>query len=222
MRLIIIGCEFTGKTTLARNLSEWMERELGSCTTSFHDHFLPWDPADPGPKGERIDDELKLLSLNEPSVVDKYNRYVIHYHTHPGFYSSPDHCVVGWYYADAVYGPLYYGFGGPGHEADRRIMARSYDAMVKQMAPDTVLVYLTADAEVIRERQAAQPRPYPKTDDIEHIQLRFAEEFERSLLDNRISLDTSTKTPQETLEDFVRQMEPYWTQADRLRRIGLS
>ena len=89
MRLIIIGCEFTGKTTLARNLSEWMERELGSCTTSFHDHFLPWDPADPGPKGERIDDELKLLSLNEPSVVDKYNRYVIHYHTHPGFYSSP-------------------------------------------------------------------------------------------------------------------------------------
>ena len=75
---------------------------------------------------------------------------------------------------------------------------------------------------MIRERQAAQPRPYPKTDDIEHIQLRFAEEFERSLLDNCISLDTSTKTPQETLEDFVRQMEPYWTQADRLRRIGLS
>ncbi len=218
MRLIIIGCDYTGKTTFAGHIREWMERELGSCTTSFHDHFLPWDPDDPGPKGERIDDDLKLLSLNEPSLLEKYNRYVIHYHTHPNFYANPDHCVVSWYYADAVYGPLYYGFGGPGQRADRQIMARSYDAMVTRLAPDTVLVYLTADAEVIRQRQAAQPRPYPKAADIEHIQHRFAEEFERSLLRNRIRLDTSTASPQETLEEFVRQMEPYWTPADRLRR----
>ncbi len=219
MRLIIIGCEYAGKTTLAAGIRGWMERTLGSCTTSFHDHFLPWDPADEGPKGERVEDDLKLLTLDDPAIIEKYNRYVIHYHTHPSFYDLPDHCVVGWYYADAVYGPLYYGFGGPSQRADRQVMARSYDSMVSQIAPDTVLVYLTAAAEVIRQRQAAQPRPYPRPEDVEMVLTRFEEEYGQSLLHHRMRLDTSQSTPEQTLDTFVKQIEPYLTSEDRLRML---
>ena len=112
MRLIIIGCEYAGKTALAEGIRRWIEQNMGHCSSSFHDHFFPWDPADSGSKSERIEEDLKLLTLDDPILLEKYARYVIHYHTHPGFYAGPDHCVVNWYYGDAVYGPLYYGFGG--------------------------------------------------------------------------------------------------------------
>ena len=44
-------------------------------------------------------------------------------------------CASGgnWYYGDAVYGPLYYGFGGAGEVGDRQVMARSYDEMFAQL-----------------------------------------------------------------------------------------
>lgn len=40
MRLIIIGCEFTGKSTLAAGIKAWGEASLGGITSSFHDHFV--------------------------------------------------------------------------------------------------------------------------------------------------------------------------------------
>ena len=119
MRLIIIGCEYTGKTTLTGGIRDWLIDTMGSCGTSFHDHFLPWHPGDSGDKAEKVESELKLLTLDDPSLVELFCRYILHYHTHPSFYAKPDHGVVNWYYGDAVYGPLYYSFGGSGAVADR-------------------------------------------------------------------------------------------------------
>ena len=220
MHLIIIGCEYTGKTTLAFEISQWMEQSMGSCTTSFHDHFLPWDPNDTSPKKARIDVDMKLLPLNEPQILEKYMRYVTHYHTQQGFYKRADHCVVNWYYGDAVYGPLYYGFGAAGERGDRQVMARKYDELVIEQAADTVLVLVKASANVIRRRRSerSQPQPYPKEQDIELVLERFDEEFEHSLLTRRIILDTSaTTTPRETLEDFAAQIQPLLTEADLVR-----
>lgn len=220
MRLIIIGCEYAGKTTLASEIEQWMEQSMGSCTTSFHDHFLPWDPNDTSPKKERIDVDMKLLALDEPQILEKYMRYVTHYHTQQGFYKKPDHCVVNWYYGDAVYGPLYYGFGGAGERGDRQVMARKYDELVMEFAPDTVLVLVKASADVIRRRrlERPQPQPYPEEQDIELVLDRFDEEFERSPLKHRIVLDTSaTATPRETLDEFARQIPPLLTDADQAR-----
>lgn len=219
MRLIIIGSEYAGKTTLAAQIQQWMERTMGSCTTSFHDHFFPWDPEDTSPKKERIDVDLKLLTLNDPEVVEKYTRYVIHYHTHPNFYAKPDHAVVNWYYGDAVYAPLYYGFGGPGEAGDRQVLARSYDEMLTKTAPDTVLLLVKADAEVIRRRrqETSQPQPFPREQDIELVLGRFEEEFESSLIDRRVVLDTSSTTAPETLTNFVELIQPHLEPADRTR-----
>ena len=38
MNLILVGCEFAGKTTLANEIVEWSESNLGG-SSHFHDHF---------------------------------------------------------------------------------------------------------------------------------------------------------------------------------------
>ena len=221
MRLIIIGCEYTGKTTLTVGIRDWMLESMGSCGTSFHDHFLPWRPGDTGAKASKVESELKLLTLDDPSLLEQFCRYILHYHTHPSFYSGPDHCVVNWYYGDAVYAPLYYGFGGPDAETDREVMARHYDASVMEAAPDTVLVQLKATPQIIRHRREQDPSPHPYPED-EHLDLvlrRFDEEFHRSLIRNRITLDTSDATQAETLNQFLQEIEPLLTSDDRLRTL---
>jgi len=216
MHLIIIGCEYVGKTTLANGIKEWMMQTMGGCESSFHDHFVPWTPEADGAKGERMKEQL--LSL-EPSLLECYQRYMIHYHTSPSFYALKDHCVVNWYYADAVYAALYYGFGGPGQYAERSELARYYDKRVIELAPDTVLVLVKASPEAIRQRrnQASQPTPFPKEEDVELVLKRFEEEYSNSLLHQKFMLDTTDASAEETLAEFVRQIEPHLTAADRQR-----
>jgi hypothetical protein len=222
MNLIIIGCEYTGKTTLTEGIGEWMVSSMGARHLGFHDHFLPWHPSEGGDSADKVAMELKLLTLNDASLLEQFCRYILHYHTHPALYSDPDHNLVNWYYGDAVYGPLYYGFGGPGQPADRQVMARSYDAMVTNAAPDTVLVLLKATPEVIRKRREADPnpQPYPHDEHIELVLRRFEEEFQRSLIRRKIALDTSEATAEETLNDFLRQVKPLLTSDDRLRILA--
>ena len=38
MNLIITGCEYVGKTTLAERVSQWIADTMGT-SRSFHDHF---------------------------------------------------------------------------------------------------------------------------------------------------------------------------------------
>jgi hypothetical protein len=221
MRLIIIGCEYAGKTTLTEGIREWLISNMGSCQTSFHDHFLPWRPGHTGDKAEKVDSELKLLTVDDTSLVEQFCRYILHYHTHPDFYAKADHCAVNWHYGDAVYAPLYYGFGGSGEYADRQAMARTYDAMVMELAPDTVLVHLKATPEVIRKRREADanPNPYPHDEHVELVLRRFDEEYERSLIRKKIALDTSETTSEETLKEFLRLIKPMLTSDDRLRML---
>ena len=41
MRLLLIGCEYTGKSTLARNISRWMIETDGAVSSvRWHDHFV--------------------------------------------------------------------------------------------------------------------------------------------------------------------------------------
>ena len=47
MRLIIVGCEYSGKTTLVNEIVKWRNELMGPPTpkgiVEFHDHFtLPW------------------------------------------------------------------------------------------------------------------------------------------------------------------------------------
>jgi hypothetical protein len=220
MRLIIIGSEYTGKTTLAKNIVGWLAGSLGEPAAMLHDHFLP-SIAEPRLEisAEELEDEF--LSL-KPWALEMYMRYMGHYHLGHHFYIDNDHLVVNWYYGEAVYAPLYFGYGGVGEYADRRSQARHHDSEVMHIALDTVLVYLTATPEVIRARAKAEPRPRSrvKDEDIELINERFAEEFSLSLLRRRIAIDTSESTPEETMKTFLKKVEPHLTQSDRLRLLA--
>ena len=209
MRLIIIGCEYAGKTTLAEGITRWVAQTMG-VTQDWHDHFVM--PFDEG-KGRAIEQ-----GDMRPTLLEAHMRYMIDYHS-GGFSANTDHWLIDWYYGDAVYAPLYYGYGGRGEYADRRAMARSYDAKVKQMAPDTVLVLMKASAEVIRRRMRENPRsrnPF-KAQDVELVLERFEEEYGNSLIQRRFTLNTTDASAAEVLDEFLAKMEPHLTSTDRLR-----
>ena len=69
-----------------------------------------------------------------------------------------DNLMVDFYYADAVYAPLYYGYGEPGSFSDRRRRAREWDHHLLVQAPDAVLVLVEASPSAIRERMDADQR----------------------------------------------------------------
>jgi hypothetical protein len=123
------------------------------------------------------------------------------------------------HYGDAVYAPLYYGYGGPGVYGDRRFMARYWDKSMLEIYPDTVLVMIKASPEVVRQRRRENPRPRcPITDqDVELVLSRFEEEFDNSLNFRRFTLDTTDATEAETFEAFVRGIDPFVSERDALR-----
>jgi thymidylate kinase len=214
MRLIIIGCEFSGKSTLAARIKEWGEEAFGGLTSSFHDHFV-------FPDAEANAEEQKQLMDLVPSLKEKYQRYMINYHFNPAFYSDNDHCMVGFYYSEAVYAPLYYEYGRPGEYADRAQMARTCDHEVMQIAPDTVLVLMKASPEVIKQRIAAHPetKSVLQEKDVEFVLNRFDELFSGSLIRRKFELDTSTSSIDDTFAEFLKKMEPHFTTIDRLRML---
>jgi hypothetical protein len=151
-------------------------------------------------------------------VVEQFQRYQFTYHLQPILYQRDDLLLVNWYHGDAVYAPLYY----PEIEAnanDRKATARFIEGDVKQLAPDMVLALVTASSDVIRERMRQQPRPkcFLQDQDAELVLDRFQEAYRESLFNSKITVDTSDASEEETLRDFVREMEPYLQPVDRQR-----
>jgi len=214
MRLIIIGCEFAGKSTLAASIKTWGAEALGGITSSFHDHFV-------FPDEEANEEEQKQLMAMVPSLKEKYQRYMINYHFHPAFYGDNDHCTVGYYYSEAVYAPLYYEYGRPGEYADRAKMVRALDHEVMQVAPDTTLILMKASPEVIRQRMAAlsERKTVLQEKVIEFVLERFDDLFDGTLIRRKFTLDTSATSIEETFADFLKKIEPHLTQIDRLRML---
>jgi len=219
MRLIIIGCEYVGKTTFVSELRKWMLDTLGSCTTSFHDHFVM--PFGEGTSPEEEEKAQQILHMNR-ALLERHVDYMMSYHLSSSFYDENDHCLVNWYFGDAVYAPLYYGYGRAGEYADRRVMARYYDKKVMEIAPDSVLVLLKAPPEVVLQRMREQPRPLCplKEQDVELVLSRFEEEYAASLLRHKLTLDTTNTSPADTLRAFVRLIEPYLNENDKLRILA--
>jgi GTPase SAR1 family protein len=220
MRLILIGSEYAGKTTLVEKIVEWRNATMGQPTprgiVQFHDHFtLPWV----GHWDEISEEDMdKFMSLG-PELKEMFQRYQFSYHLSPWAYRDSDHILVGFHIEDAVYAPLYYGYGKKGEYGDREAFARHFEAEIIEMAADTVLVLLTASADVIAERMRSAPhaRTVLKEKDIDFVLERFDYHFKHSLLRYKFTLDTSNATVEETLQEFIEAIEPNLSQADRMR-----
>ena len=109
-----------------------------------------------------------------------------------------EHILLGGFHIEeSIYGPLYY---YPGAVASH---IREYE---EEMPEDTILVHLTAKTEIINARLEASPHEYSliQKSDIPTLKSRFQEQFEASLIQHKISIDTSDLTREQLLETFLK------------------
>ena len=218
MNLIFVGCEYAGKSTIAAKVMEWAEETVGG-TSHFHDHMSV-------PSSELVPEAQDSLRRVHPQVLEMFQRFMIDYHVSEGFYGNEDHNLMGLVIEEAVYAPLYYGYGGKDSaaperspEGQRTQMARMIEATILERGPGTVLVLFKAAPEMIKERMAHAPHRHQlvREEDVEYVLERFEEEFAASLIQRRLVLDTTTATEEETLAELVAKLEPFHTSADRER-----
>ena len=238
MELIVVGCEYTGKTTLINNIVPWIGRTMGG-GRGAHDHFVI-------PPAEMTLEDQEYYMKASPKFKESFQRYVMEYHLHQSFYRDPDHLLADFHIGEAVYAPLYYGYGGKGQYAERSALARSIEVEVMERAPSTVLVYLKAAPDVVRERMRSAPRPVGEVreelqeqggigkkttmlprgileeKDVEYVLQRFEEEFGATLIRKKITLDTSETTPEQTMEEFVAKYMPLMSERDRTRLLAFQ
>ncbi len=240
MRLMLAGCEYSGTTTLSYAIAKWVRENMGE-RIGYHDHWkLPHINHAPIQTQAELDEvfeawaegrgedptysgltphEQELFNALTPRIKECFQRYHIEYHISQDFYSQPHHNIIGMQYDEAVYAPLYYGYGGPGQYADRELVARRTEEKIMRAAPDTVLVLTKAAPEVIAARMSESPHPHTvlQEKDIEYVLEKFEDQYERSLIMSKFTVDTSTATVEESLSEFVSKYEPLLTDADRTR-----
>lgn len=218
MKLLLMGCEYAGTTTLAYGIKDWALQSLGIDIRLIHDHFKIPDTA---PHGEPLTrEDIEGFQALTPRMIEVIQRHNIYYHT-PGEKSSGDGITIGLHFDEMVYGPLYWGYGSKGMIGDRAVIAKHIEHSIMQWAPDTVLVHVDASPRVIAARMKADPHPYPvvQKKDIEYVLQRFEEEAFASLLGHRITINTSTFTVDESLAELTEKLYPLLTESDRSKMI---
>ena len=244
MRLILIGCEYSGGSTMARAIGEWLLQERAATAVRIHDHWVyPYiadqDPSTcfiVGPGGivpetwrytsaygnaaqsEEWASDVRTL---KPWLLEQMQRALIWRHMHHTVIreDASDSIQVGLHYAEAVYAPLYYGYGRDTF-SDRRRRAREWDRALLEYAPETVLVLLRASPEAIRERMRVAPRPdgVPREEDIERVIDLFEEQYASTELKHKLAIRTSGVTVAESVAEFAGKVEPFLTEEDRRRK----
>jgi thymidylate kinase len=218
MRLFFIGCEYAGTTTLANAVYQWGKEKLGIEFGGVHDHWkiphMIGHPPDLSPE-----EQEQVLALT-PKILEAFQRHNLYYHT-PTKPDDGDFIIVGYYIEDTIYSQLYYNYGGEQQAGDRIIHSKNIERQVLTYTPQIVLIHVTATPEVIAKRMKENPHPHSLVppEDIELVLRRFDEEYKRSGIPRKFTIDTSNATVEESLAEFVRKIEPYLTNTDRLRML---
>lgn len=197
MRVIAVGCEYSGVTTLINGLNAWaQDRGFGH---HLDDHFTI-------PDAYHLSDEEQRAMLDMlPAIKERFQRFQIVYHVR--LINRDRHILMGGFHIEEkVYGPKYY---YPGIN----IEIREYEP---EMPEDTILVHLHARPEVIRQRMQQDPHPHQLVPegDVEEILERFEQEVRLSWIHNKFAIDTSDLAPAELLKAFLEQSIPYLTAED--------
>jgi len=218
MRLILAGCEHTGTSTLAFAIDDWMEENIGARFSLIHDHWkLPHTSGHP--QADMTEEERQQVLSLSPVLKEMTQRHSLYYHVQPNAWSTPDWMGIGVHIDDAVYSPMYFGYGADHQDHDRKTVSRQVEGAILRFAPDIVLVHVKASAEVIEQRMAAEPRKHsPLTvEDIPEVLARYEEAVADSTLRHKIALDTSDSSVEETMAEFTRKIEPHLSETDRSR-----
>ena len=204
MRIIAIGCEYSGVTTLLNDLLDW-GRPRG---INFHldDHFTI-------PDAFHLSTEEQQAMLDMlPAIKERFQRFQVVYHIR--LINKYEHILLGGFHIEEeIYGPLYYYSGLTVNET------RKYEI---EMPADTILVHLVAEAAAIEARMERDPHPHTliQRQHIPMLQERFAQEYAASYIEHKVEIDTSDLAPAELLPTFFKRARPHLSNADQLRLIA--
>ena len=217
MRVILVGCEYVGTTTLAHAIDDWLFENMGVRFSLIHDHWKI--PHTSGHPDDSSPEEQEWLLAASPKFKEMHQRHSLYYHVQANtFRNHDDGMVIGGAIEDGVYGPMFFGYGGPDHRLNRETVQHQWEETILHFTNETVLVHVTADSEMIAQRKKNNPHENGiiSEQDIERVKQRFSELVDWSVLPKKIEVDNSGDIS-DTLAEFVAKMEPYLTEVDRSR-----
>ena len=224
MRLILIGCEYAGTTTLAEAIVRWAEEAMGAFVQvpkpyKVHDHFKLPDVSHPPDLTDT--ERAQILGLT-PRLKEMLQRHNVFYHI-PRRGPEGDSVMIGLHYEDNVYGPLYFDYLHDLAPDDPIMQTRNaFDDMIVDGAPESVLVLVEASPASIVARMDTSPHANQvlKKADVGEVLRRFREEFDRSGLPRKVAVDTTESTVEESVAELVGKLQPFLTGADHERLAG--
>ena len=158
MRLVIIGCEYSGTTTLGFRIRDWVHEELGGWVKNVHDHGkFPYTVTHeqeytPVPSDFTVEEQEQLwaLSTRSKETIMRHN-VVYHASGMATMTGMRDSLMIGLHIEEAIYGELYLGFEG------RRDFMSNMEDKILSGGTDAVLCHVTAGPEVIRQAHGRKP-----------------------------------------------------------------
>lgn len=200
MRIIAIGCEYSGVTTLLNGLNQW--------GTENHVHFHMDDHFTIPDAFHLSNEEQQAMLTMLPALKERFQRFQIVYHVR--LINLYEQILLGGFHIEEeVYGPRYY---YPGLQVSD---TRRYET---EMPVDTLLVHLHARPEVIRKRMQDTPHPHTliNSEDIPDLLVEFEQQYRQSWIQRKISIDTSDLAPNELLEVFFTHARGHLEPRDAL------
>ena len=213
MRVIVVGCEYTGVTTLIEGLNAWgLERGIQH---HLDDHFTI-----PDAYHLSAEEQQGMLDML-PAIKERFQRFQIAYHVR--LINKYKHVLMGGFYIEEmVYGPRYY---YPGKNVrrvgDRMLPAIDHHECEPDLPKDTIVVHLHAEPNVIRARMESGPHPHQLVPpgDVEDVLVEFAHEFQTCSLKGKFAIDTSDLTPQQLFGEYMRLSIPHLNAEDGNTRL---
>ena len=208
MRCIFVGIEYAGKSTLVDLLTAYYRHR--KLAVHVDDHFTIPDST--------LSPESRAAYVDFPDdVKERMQRMQLQYHVEV-IRNYPNTLITGWHIEELVYSSFYGEDPESPYYSKYHINAqRGYEAQVLEARlPDVVLIHVTASDGAIRERMATDPHEYQiiREPDIPTLKRLFQEEIDRSLFTQKgrkIVLDTTDKTPMESLDELLLLSEPLIT-----------
>ena len=202
MRLIIVGCEYSGVTTLINAIHGWGLQH--GMNYHLDDHFTI-------PDAFHLSQEEQQAMLDMlPAIKERFQRFQIAYHIK--LLHRFSHILLGGFHIEEiVYGPRYY---YPGIN----IEVREWEP---EMPSVTILVHLHASVETIQRRMVEKPHPHQlvPSSDVSVVSDEFKQQFNKSWIKKKFSIDTTDLTSDGLLESFFNESIPHINESDALTRL---
>lgn len=192
MRVVAVGCEYSGVSTLIKGLDTW-----GKARGIHHhldDHFTIPDAY------HLVEEEQRAMLDMLPAIKERFQRFQLVYHVR--LLHRYRHILLGGFHIEeAIYGPRYYYPGKTQH-------VREYEP---DLPDDTLLVHLHAQPEVIQGRMKSEPHLHTlvPAGDVPAVLDAYAAEYRESWIRRKFVIDTSDLSPEQLLATFLELSIPH-------------